>query len=95
MLFAIHALDGKDGLRLRAIHQEAHGAHLKTAADHGVRIVMSGPLVEDDGATMKGSLLVVEAEGRGNVEGFNNADPYKAAGVWSAVTITAFLKKNG
>lgn len=95
MLFAIHALDGRDGLKLRATAQEAHTAHLKTAADYGVRIVMSGPLVEDDGSTMKGSLLVVEADGRSNVEAFNNADPYKAAGVWAGVTITAFLKKNG
>ena len=95
MLFAIHALDGKDGLRLRATAQEAHTAHLKTAADYGVKLVMSGPLVEDDGATMKGSLLVVEAEGRANVERFNQADPYHAAGVWDTVTITAFLKKNG
>lgn len=95
MLFAIHALDGKDGLKLRATWQEAHFAHLRTAGDYGVRTVMSGPLVEDDGSTMKGSLLVVEAEGRENVERFNNADPYKSAGVWETVTITAFLKKTG
>lgn len=81
MLFAIHALDGPDGLKRRATAQEPHTAHLKTAADYGVRIVMSGPLVEDDGSTMKGSLLVVEAEARANVEAFNTADPYHAAGV--------------
>jgi uncharacterized protein YciI len=95
MLFAIHALDGKDGLSLRGTWQDAHFAHLRTVGDYGVRIVMSGPLVEDDGSTMKGSLLVVEAEGRAAVERFNNADPYKTAGVWDTVTITAFLKKNG
>jgi uncharacterized protein YciI len=95
MLFAIHALDCARGPELRKTHQEPHMAHLKTVGDYGVRIVMSGPLVEDDGVTTKGSLLVVEAEGRDNVERFNKADPFSRDGVWEAVTITAFLKKVG
>jgi len=95
MLFAIHALDGKDGPGLRATWQDAHLAHLKTAASYRVQIVMSGPLIEDTGTAMKGSLLVVEAEGRANVERFNNADPYRSAGIWETVHITGFLKKNG
>lgn len=95
MLFAIHALDCARGPELRKIHQEPHMAHLKTVGDYGVRIVMSGPLVEDDGVTTKGSLLVVEAEGRDAVERFNKADPFSLNGIWETVTITAFLKKNG
>jgi uncharacterized protein len=95
MLFAIHALDCSRGLELRKIHQEPHLAHLKTASDYGVRIVMSGPLVEDDGVTAKGSLLVVEAEGRDGVQRFNGADPFSKEGVWDKVTITAFIRKNG
>jgi uncharacterized protein YciI len=95
MLFAIHALDCARGPELRKIHQEPHMAHIGKAGDYGVRIVMSGPLIEDDGATAKGSLLVVEADGRGNVERFNGEDPFSQNGVWENVSITAFLKKNG
>ena len=90
MLFAIHALDGTDGPERRRLNQPAHTAHLATAADYGVRIVTAGPLVEDDGTTMKGSLLIVEAEGRSAVEAFTGADPYLTGGVWGSIAITAF-----
>ncbi|MBN9253533.1 MULTISPECIES: YciI family protein [unclassified Mesorhizobium] len=95
MLFAIHALDGTDGPERRRLNQPAHTAHLATAADYGVRIVTAGPLVEDDGTTMKGSLLIVEAEGRSAVEAFTGADPYLTGGVWGSIAITAFQKRQG
>ncbi|MBB3931171.1 hypothetical protein GGR25_002221 [Kaistia hirudinis] len=95
MLFAIHALDGTEGLARRKTAQQPHSEHLKKAGDYGVRMVMAGPLVEDDGTTMKGSLLIVDADDRGAVEAFNRDDPYHAAGVWEVVTITAFQKRQG
>ncbi|MCJ9734758.1 hypothetical protein MOV75_31895, partial [Bradyrhizobium sp. PRIMUS42] len=36
-------------------------------------------LVSDDGQTMIGSLFLIEAPGRGEVEAFNRADPFAAA----------------
>jgi uncharacterized protein YciI len=90
MLFAIHALDVDNSAPLRARAQADHKAHLGKAGDYGVRIVTSGPLVSDDGAAMCGSLIVVEAAGRADVETFNRADPYQAAGVWKTVSITAW-----
>ncbi len=76
MLFAIHALDGSDGPERRRLNQPAHTAHLATAADYGVRIVTAGPLVEDDGTTMKGSLLIV-----GNRENAHRIALQQGAGV--------------
>lgn len=93
MLFVIHAIDGANGPLGRSRAQPAHSEHLKRAGAYGVSLVMSGPLVEDDGATMKGSLLVVEAADRTAVERFNKEDPYMDEGVWQTVTITAFLRK--
>jgi hypothetical protein len=49
---------------------------------------MSGPLVDDDGQTMIGSLFLVEAPARDEVESFHHADPFLAAGIWEQVTIT-------
>jgi uncharacterized protein len=95
MLFAIHALDCENGLTLREKFQQAHLAHLEQAGNYGVKLVMTGPLVEDDGSTLKGSLLVVEADSRTEVTAFNSADPFTDAGVWEAVTITAFQKRRG
>jgi uncharacterized protein YciI len=93
MLYVIHALDRPGALPVRLRHYDAHKAYLADTAKAGVRIVMSGPLVAEDGETAIGSLLVVEAETLTDVEAFNRADPFHAAGIWDKVTITAFLKR--
>ncbi len=95
MLFTIHALDKPGALPTRLAHYDAHKAFLADTARYGVRIVMSGPLVEDDGVTAKGSFFLVEAADRATVEAFNEADPFHAAGIWSAVAIVAFLRRRG
>lgn len=95
MLFAIHAVDRADALPTRLANYDAHKAFLSDTSRFGVKIVMSGPLVSDDGATMIGSLFLIEAPGRTEVEAFNRADPFAAAGIWEKVTITGFLRRQG
>ena len=95
MLFAIHAIDREGVLPMRLAHYEAHKAFLGDTASFAVSIVMSGPLVADDGTTMIGSLFIVEAESRAAVERFNRADPFHAAGIWERVTITGFIRRQG
>jgi uncharacterized protein YciI len=95
MLFIIHALDKAGVLPLRLAHYDAHKAFLSDTSPHGVKIVMSGPLVADDGETMVGSMFLLEADSRETVERFNRADPFHAAGIWERVTITAFLRRQG
>ncbi len=51
-----------------ARQHDAHKAFLSDTSPHGVRIVMSGPLVADDGTSMIGSLFLVEAADRATVE---------------------------
>jgi len=86
--YAIHALDHAGAVERRLAHYEAHKAYL--GGDLPVRIVVSGPLLAEDGATMIGSLFIVEAPDRAAVEAFHAADPFKAAGIWERVAITAF-----
>ncbi|WP_445504081.1 YciI family protein [Microvirga sp. G4-2] len=95
MLFVIHALDKSGALDVRLARYEAHKAFLADPSPYGVRIVMSGPLTTDDGATMIGSLFVVEAADRAAVERFNRADPFHDAGIWERVTITGFQRRQG
>ncbi len=87
MLFALYCLDypDKDDLRLatRAAHQDyiaASGAMVKTA----------GPLITDDGEMMIGSLFVIEARDRAEVERWSRNDPYIKAGLFERVEIKAF-----
>jgi uncharacterized protein YciI len=95
MLFAIHALDRAGALPVRQANYDAHKTFLADTSTYGVTIVMSGPLVSDDGATMIGSLFLIEAPGRVEVERFHHADPFFAAGIWEKVSITGFLRRQG
>jgi uncharacterized protein YciI len=52
MLFVIHARDKAGALPTRLANYDAHKAFLSDTSPHGVWIVMSGPLVADDGTTM-------------------------------------------
>jgi uncharacterized protein len=49
MLFAIHALDRSGALPTRLANYDAHKAFPSDTSRYGVKIVMSGPLVADDG----------------------------------------------
>ncbi|MCK1736835.1 YciI family protein [Bradyrhizobium sp. 138] len=95
MLFAIHAVDRAGALPTRLANYDAHKTFLSDTSRFGVKIVMSGPLVSDDGQTMIGSLFLIEAPGRSEVEAFNHADPFAAADIWEKVTITGFLRRQG
>jgi len=53
-----------------------------TPRGFGAKIVISGPLFSDDGEKMIGSLFLVEAPDRDEVEAFNRADPFTEAGIW-------------
>ncbi|MGY4369585.1 uncharacterized protein YciI [Bradyrhizobium sp. LB1.3] len=95
MLFAIHAIDRTGALPTRLANYDAHKSFLSDTSRYGVKIVMSGPLVSDDGERMIGSLFLIEAPGRSEVEAFNRADPFATADIWEKVTITGFLRRQG
>ncbi|MBR0873239.1 YciI family protein [Bradyrhizobium tropiciagri] len=95
MLFVIHALDRIGALPVRLANYDAHKAFLSDTSRFGVKILMSGPLMSDDGEKMIGSLFVIEAIGRTEVEVFNRADPFAIAGIWEQVTITRFIRRQG
>lgn len=90
MHYIIHCLDKPDALETRLANYDAHKAYLAKAP---VKIVISGPLVADDGETMIGSCFLVESGSKQDVQAFHDADPFKAAGVWEHVHIHPFLKR--
>ncbi|MEI5668424.1 YciI family protein [Bosea sp. CCNWLW174] len=95
MLFVIHALDKPGGLDARLANYDAHKAFLSDTSALNVKIVMSGPLVAEDGSTMIGSLFLVEAVDLATVERFNAADPFHTAGIWERIAITGFIRRQG
>jgi uncharacterized protein YciI len=90
MHYIIHCLDRPGMLQTRLATYDQHKAYL---ARSPIRIVISGPLVADDGEMMIGSCFLVEAASKDDVLAFHNADPFKAAGVWEQVHIAPFLKR--
>ena len=83
MLFCFYCTDKPDSLDIRLANRDAH---LKYWADTG-RIRIAGPFTTDDGATMIGSLLVVEAEDKATAEALAKDDPYNKAGLFQSVEI--------
>ena len=90
MHFIVHCLDKPGMVETRLANYEAHKTYLGTGP---IDIIISGPLVQDDGVTMIGSFFLVQAETRAEVEKFNAEDPFQAAGIWQQVQIHPFLKR--
>ncbi len=91
MLFVIYCVEAPGSQQARKKAHQAHQAYLKTAT---VRLVLAGPLVSDDGDTMTGSFLLVEADSREEVESFDRADdPFNLAKVWQAININRLDKR--
>jgi uncharacterized protein len=90
MHYIVHCLDKAGMVDKRLKHYDAHKAYL---ASRPIDIVISGPLVRDDNATMIGSFFLVEADSRDAVVAFNANDPFQAAGIWDTVSIHPFIKR--
>jgi uncharacterized protein YciI len=91
MHFAIYCLDKADALATRLAVYDDHRAYL--ASQTSVAIVISGPLLADDGETMIGSLFIVDADDRDAVDQFHRSDPFMLNGVWERKEIRPFLKR--
>ncbi len=92
MLYLIHCLDKTGAGSIRTDERPAHVEYLKSKP---IDIVMAGPTVADDGETVTGSFLVVEAENRSQAEAFSSNDPYAKAGLFDSVMISAWKKTVG
>ncbi len=92
MLFVIFCIDRAGAAETRRATIAAHVAYV-AAAD--VDVVMSGPLVSDDGTAPVGSLLVIDAADRAAAERFHRNDPLYRAGIWATTELRAFDKRVG
>jgi uncharacterized protein YciI len=90
MIYIVTCLDRAGASALRLEHIEAHRAYLAKAP---IRTLISGPLVEADGTTMKGSFFMLEVQSREEVERFQQDDPLYKAGIWETRIVEAFFKR--
>jgi len=64
-------------------------AHLDYARSLGAKLLLAGPMLNQDGDPA-GSLLIVEAENEDEVREIAAGDPYAKAGLFAQVEITPF-----
>ena len=87
MQFMIYTQDRDDGLPIRQANRDAHLEWLNS--DPKVTVLTAGPWLDQDD-TMRGSLLIVEANSYEDVINWSQADPYAKAHLPKAVTIHPF-----
>jgi uncharacterized protein YciI len=92
MLYVMFCIDRPGAEEKR---KQALPGHIEYLATDPIKIVMSGPLVSDDGAKIIGSLFLLDAANRAEIEKFQSADPLYNAGIWEMVEVRAFNKRLG
>lgn len=96
MLYAFYCVDAADSLAARLAARPAHLARLEALRDEG-RLILAGPFpaidaIDPGEAGFTGSLIVAEFDSLEAAETWAEQDPYRAAGVYAAVTVKPFKK---
>lgn len=92
MRFVVHAKDKPGASARRMEVLEAHRTHLAVApATFGVQVLLSGPLVTDDGEAMTGSFFLLDAPDRASIEALFEQDPLVQADIWDSIAIDAVM----
>jgi uncharacterized protein YciI len=88
MLFAAICTDKPGSLDKRKANRPEHLAYLKSLGD---ALVLAGPFTEEDGTSMNGSLIVVEAASLADARKIIDGDPFAKAGIFANVEIRPWL----
>lgn len=81
MLYCFICTDKPDALELRRAHRQAHIDYWHKATP----IRIGGPFTSEDGETMTGSLLIVEAPDRAAADELIAKDPFVKAGLFATI----------
>ena len=88
MLYALICTDKPNSLSLRKANRPDHVEYLQSL---GETLVFAGPFTEEDGATMNGSLVVIEASSLEAARKIAAGDPFAKAGLFASVDIRPWL----
>lgn len=92
MYFVFYCRDKPGSEQVRIANRSAHLDYLET---HKAQLFCAGPLLAgsgSDGATMVGSLLVLDLPDRQAADAFAAGDPYAKAGLFESVSINPWRK---
>lgn len=80
MLFVLSCLDKPNS---NALRMEIRPRHLAYIEAHRAMIKLAGPFVGEDGQTMVGSMLIIEAADLAAAKSFAANDPYALGGLFA------------
>ncbi|MGR3344296.1 MAG: YciI family protein [Paracoccaceae bacterium] len=83
MMFVIHALDKP----LSPLRSQLIDEHRQYLSGCPFDVLQAGPLMDDMGETMIGSLIIVDCSAREDVEHFMAEEPFNAAGLYECLNI--------
>jgi len=89
MHFAIICIDKPGSGEVRT---NTRPAHLEYLEKHRPQILVTGPMLTEDGETPNGSLLILDFADLAAAKAFAAGDPYNQAGLFESVTIKAWRK---
>lgn len=89
MLFVIRCVDKADHLQVRLDNRPAHVEYLQSLGD---RLIAAGPTLNEEDDTMNGSVVILYADSRAEVDEFCANDPYAKADLFESVTISKWKK---
>lgn len=84
MPYLIVCRDGEDTNLLRSEHLPAHRDYVD---QHAEQLLLSGPLIEDEGETRTGQLFVLDVPNKRAAEKFVQQDPFTTAGIFAQISI--------
>jgi hypothetical protein len=87
MIHVFHLLDHPGAGALRQRVRPEHKAYLAQVAE---RIAFAGPLLDDDGVTMVGSLLAIDFSSRDAALAWLAEEPFTRAGLYAQSDVHAF-----
>jgi uncharacterized protein YciI len=88
MLYALICTDKPNSLSLRKANRPQHIEYLQSL---GETLVFAGPFTQEDGATMNGSLVVIEASSLDAARKIAAGDPFAKVGLFVSVDIRPWL----
>lgn len=88
MIYVLRLLDKPGSAALRQRVRPEHKAYLGAVAE---RIAFAGPLTQDDGVTMIGSLLAIDFASREAAQAWLADEPFTRAGLYASAEIHAFV----
>jgi uncharacterized protein YciI len=87
-LFSVYAMDRRpDGPTIRA---ETRPAHVEYLRQLGNKVRLAGPIFANDGETVAGSLIVLEAASKDEAFDIVAKDPYSVAGLFSSCDVRLY-----